>query len=192
MPHGGRGAGTLFADLGRGGEGGFTGEQFICAVHRRTGIRQRGGNRIGHALYSCVENSCTGGVGRRRPWDGWRRVWGIGNSLRLHGFRGWRMRRKPEDGIRGRGRETDWTPFCRVVGTGCWEGGQPGKRAGSLARNAFVATLGTGEPAAKPGPGAERDGVGWKHAAAPVGFEGVPCGRRPFSHRASLLLSRRY
>ena len=59
MPHGGRGAGTLFADLGRGGEGGFTGEQFICAVHRRTGIRQRGGNGIGHALYSCVENSCS-------------------------------------------------------------------------------------------------------------------------------------
>ena len=143
MPHGGRGAGTLFADLGRGGEGGFTGEQFICALHRRTGIRQRGGNGIGHALYSCVENSCTGGAGRRRPWDGWRRVWGIGNSLMLHGFRGWRMRRKLEDGIRGRGRETDWTPFCRVVERGCREGGQPGERADCLARSAFVAILGT-------------------------------------------------
>ena len=65
------------------------------------------------------------------------------------------------------------------------EGGCPSKKC-------LRGNFGTGEPAAKPGPGAEREGVGWKHAAAPVGLEGIPCGRRPFSHRASLLLSRRY
>ena len=86
----------------------------------------------------------------------------------------------------------DWlrTMSCpRLAGKGQ---GTAVKRAGCLAGNAFVAVLSTLKPAVKPGPGAERERVGWKHAAAPVGLEGVPCGRRPFSHRASLLLSRRY
>ena len=47
------------------------------------------------------------------------------------------------------------------------------------------------EPVEKPGPAAELDLVFGRSAASPSMGGGLPSGRRPFFHKAALLLSRR-
>jgi hypothetical protein len=87
---------------------------------------------------------------------------------------------------------------CHELSSTGREGGQAGKRASFLTGNVLVAILGTWEPVAEPGPGAEREEwvgslrlrrLGWRDS--PAGGGPFPTGHRCSSVEGTNLLHRR-